>query len=133
MYFNDNLTLGIYHIEDIGKLNYSKSILLGKNKRIRRFNLKIEGEESLDKDLNGNFIATITNSCLIITDFVNGKRIPIIVRKWRKVKQLSMFKNKDYDYYNDVDGNNWIYSRMKGMSDILSTTIEEVSIMITFR
>jgi|GEM_PF-2539978 len=71
------------HIENIGALRYFISIIIGSNYRV--VSLQEDGE-----DVEGDFLATISKKVFILTEQKDGRRCPIIVRKWKKGTQKSM-------------------------------------------
>ncbi len=97
------------NVQDIGKLNYLLAILTGKNKKIRR----IEGKN--EEEIVGDFIITLAKKAVILTKYQNGRREPVIVKKWKEIKGNSNifftikpnFKTKEFL---DSDGLKWEYN-----------------------
>ena len=97
------------NVQDIGKLNYLLAILIGKNKKIR----SIKGKN--EEEIVGDFIITIAKKAVILTKYQNGRREPVIVKKWKEIKDNSNifftikpnFKTKEFL---DNDGLKWEYS-----------------------
>lgn len=71
------------NIQNIGKFNYLLTSLIGKNRKVRYIKTKDNGEHKID----GDFIITIGKKHVILTDYQNGRRVPIIVKKWKETKE----------------------------------------------
>ncbi len=65
-------------IENIG-LGYLWTILTGKNREYREFSDVLNGDT-----VKGEFIVTVGKRAIIATQVQNGKRVPIIVKRWRR-------------------------------------------------
>ncbi len=122
--FRDSLIPEIYHIERISHWGYLFAIIFGKNREAEGINFERGGDTPIDRYLDGNFIVTITNSILIVTDMVNGKRVPIIVKKWVKKSE------QHQDVYTDVDGNQWLYFRNR---NTLKVDLNGIKLFIPFK
>jgi CheY-like chemotaxis protein len=97
-------------IENIGRLNYTWTIITGKNKELTYL-------AKNDTKIDGSFILTLGKNAVILTDIINGKRIPIIVRKWKKTDEFAKFEN--INVYKDSSGFIWRYlNNVKGNEHI---------------
>ena len=96
-------------IKRISKLKYLFTIIFGRNREVSYIK---------DKDNNiidGNFILTIGRSAVILTDTVNGRREPVIVKSWNRgkkmLKELDIvnMNRKIFKEFIDSDGLTWTY------------------------
>lgn len=116
-------------VQNIGRFNYLWTIINGKNREIVKITERIYNENGYDeKSIDGDFIITIGKRAVILTKYRNGRREPIIVRKWQKAQNdefidfvsglgnlaNSSFKaetfidNAGYKWTYCVDENQWI-------------------------
>ncbi len=84
-------------IQNIGRFNYLWTIFIGKNREIAKITKRIYNKNGYDEEnINGDFIITIGNKAIILTKYRNGRREPIIVRKWQTDKKIQ--KDEDFTY-----------------------------------
>ncbi len=116
-------------IQKIGNFNYFWAILTGKNKKVIEIVKKnyINNEEYSEEIIRGDFIITISKKFVILTEYKNNKRCPLIVRKWKEEKNEEDFiwdyfnslapqKNYKTKSYTDNKGYKWLYhSDMKNL------------------
>ena len=69
-------------VRNIGSLKYIWTILTGKNRQIKLLTEK--GEK-----IQGQFVITMGKNAVIITDIQDGKRIPVLVRPWKKIEETT--------------------------------------------
>lgn len=97
------------NIQNIGKLNYLLAIATGKNKEIRSITRKNK------ENIVGDFIITIAKNVVILTNHQNGRREPIIVKKWKEIESEpdTFFAVKTHiktREFLDSDGCRWEYN-----------------------
>lgn len=99
-------------IENIS-LGYPWTILTGRNRQFREFSDVNKG-----KIVKGDFIVTVGKRAIIATQLQGGKRVPIIVKRWRKMgegdkREYPVLKQGDTqfisEWFIDSHGNNWSY------------------------
>ena len=89
-------------LENIGLFKYTWTIITGKNREVSHISKNRER-------ILGEFIITIGNRAVIITNQINGRRTPIIVRRWKKIDESDfMLHSKKYK---DSKGLKWIISK----------------------
>lgn len=110
------------NIERIGHLNYTIAVMCGKNKVVRTVCVKKNDNKrggDRENEIGRNFeekemIITISKKFLIITELIDRKQMPVIVKKWKKLfetpKGLSPLSPKGIEY-KDLEGNIWRYLR----------------------
>ena len=89
-------------IENIGLINYPWTIITGRNREVYYLT---KGKEQI----HGKFILTIGKKAVILTDHINGRREPIIVRKWKRIEKSTVFLYTEK--FKDSKGWEWIYSK----------------------
>jgi len=94
-------------------LGYPWTILTGRNRQFHEFSDVENGNI-----MRGDFIVTIGKRAIIATQVQDGKRVPIIVRRWKKVgksdkSEYPVLQQGDAqfiaEWFIDSDHHNWTY------------------------
>ena len=112
-----------FEVDNIGKLKYVLAIIFGSNKVVKTFCAGGDDEPDIRRFEDGRMIVTISKDVLIITELIDGKRKPILVRKWKQKPRLKVpFADflPDGIEYEDSKGNNWLYLINRGKSPSLN-------------
>jgi len=100
-------------IENISGGGYLWTILTGRSRHYYEF-----GDVQAGKIIKGEFIVTIGKRAIIATQVQNGRRMPIIVKRWSKVGESDAKENPklqqddaqfNVEWFVDSDRNNWSY------------------------
>jgi len=99
-------------IENIS-LGYPWTIITGRNRQFSEFTDVNDG-----KITKGDFIVTIGKRAIIATQLQNSKRVPFIVKRWRKMgksdkNEYPVLEQDSFqfisEWFTDSDNNNWSY------------------------
>ena len=108
-------------IQNIGLFNYLWIIITGKNREIAEIKKRNYNDDKyIEEVIGGDFIITIGKKAIILTKYRNGRREPVIVRKWQKtqndnfvdfVSGLGKLSNSTFraDTFIDNAGYKWTY------------------------
>lgn len=75
------------YIEPIGRLSFLAAIIFGENLQIKElvnYTYNAEGEQ-IKHPQQGDFFVTISRKTVILTHSLNGKRTPLVCKRWNKV------------------------------------------------
>ncbi|MFC1615775.1 hypothetical protein ACFL21_01430 [Patescibacteria group bacterium] len=97
-------------IQNIGRFKYLLTIIFGKNRQVSEIVMKDSKEF-----VNDDFVITIGKKAVILTNLENGRRVPIIVKRWKQIKAKSedlakVFnepKENSFKTYIDSEGFKW--------------------------
>lgn len=123
-------------IENIG-FGYIWTILTGKNREYSEFGDVLSG-----KIIKGDFIVTVGKRAIIATQLQNGKRVPIIVKRWRKMgesdkKEYPVLQQGDAqfkaEWFIDSDHNNWSYYFSDAGHNLLNCRDDDNNLIYEFK
>lgn len=108
-------------VQNIGFLNYLWTIITGKNREVIEITEReYKSDKYSEKTVEGDFVITIGKKVVILTKYRNGRREPVIVRKWQKTQNdnfvnviggLDRLSNSSFkaDTFIDNAGYKWVY------------------------
>ena len=123
-------------IENIS-LGYPWTIITGRNIQFYEFSDVENGNIT-----KGDFIVTIGKRAIIATQVQSGKRVPIIVKRWRKIKESD---KKEYpilqqgdvqfisEWFVDSDHNNWSYYHSDAGHNLVNCRDDDNNLIYEFK
>jgi hypothetical protein len=92
----------INKVENIGTLNYLRAITFGKGFRVRYI-------AQDDQEFDNSYLLTIHDKFLILTEMRDGKRCPVLIKKWKKMPKLVITATGMPETVRWKDDDGWVW------------------------